>query len=369
LKVKKEIIDNNNTGGYRLAQCDLNSDGTAEIITIGIGIKIIYQNQTIYLDNKIDGLIDIECFDVDKDNFNDLVITSDSVFNPYTKLRKNGAVSWLRNPRGTIQKKWQEKTIVTLDAPHRTDIVSIASAYYLILSTLYSQRGNKLIRALNMDDVKNKLDPGYLYIFKFDYEDKKPQLNEIFKSNGFKFLHGMRTKKIRDSNYITQIGSYEGLTQFQIKYVKNKINISETKLITQSMALNGVGDSQPLYSSINKFKLLTIEPWHGDNLNYYEFDGKLLVKTKLNSKGLKMGHDFLHLKTNSKYSYEVLSCHKGEGGAGIILHRKSKKTNKWSSKMIDKGIGCESVWPVTDSSGQFYVIDGVNNKLLKYDLN
>lgn len=144
---------------------------------------------------------------------------------------------------------WLENTILHLPYLHRFEIVNKDNELYVVAATIADKKEHK-------DDWSVG---GSIYIGKLSNEVLDLKL-ELFKNNLFR-NHGF-TKQVKDGKDYVYFGSDEGL----FKLSPNE-NWKFEQLLDIPVGEIAVGD----INQDGNDELITIEPFHGDKINIYEF--------------------------------------------------------------------------------------------------
>lgn len=232
---------------------------------------------------------------------------------------------------------WKVDVLVELPFVHRFDIVSRNGVYYLIACTLKSGHDYK-------DDWNH---PGKVYACVLPKDlsvySKEHQLPMEVVMDGMTKNHGYYKVK-RDGHDIAVVSCEEGVYCFSPPQEKNG-NWEIEKLIDDSSSdavlLDLDGDGQE--------ELVTIAPFHGDNIYIYHKDNGMFKKVYEYENKAQFAHAIFGGELCGHPSV-IIGHRKGEKALLAIFWDREK--NRFESEHLDEGCGAANVF--------HYIKDGVD---------
>ena len=324
------MIDEKIKSAYGLTTADINGDGLTDIVVGSTGEKTIawyaapdFKKYVISADHG--GTICLATHDLTGNGKLDVI--AGSGFN----RRDRSVIEYLHwFEQSDDGGEWKSHWIAEIPYIHRLISVDFQGTgeYALIVASIRGPVGD-------LDDWSAS---GVLWLYEYP-NDPYGTWKHFTIDDNLHLNHGLSVCDVDDDGrQDILIGARDGLIWFEppaesltdpwSKWVISDLESSET------WAADIDGDG------INE--ILSIEPWHGNELVYYKCEGDIRRgpwKRGLIDASLNRGHSIQALDVDGDGQVELISGYNGEGTELNIYRATNIAENEWKKENIDKGLG------------------------------
>lgn len=362
MQFKAHLIDGAIKSAYGLTIADINGDGQKDIIVGSIGEPVVAWYESPHWEKHLitdqhSGNITLVAHDLTDNGVPDLIVGSG--FNRGLRADK-GYLQWLESPQESGM-PWKSHHIDEIPFIHR---VALADVYgngnpILIVASIRGRDGER----------GEWHDPGSLWCYDLPDHPINGTWEHHLIDGGLRINHGLSIGDVDgDGRDDILISSREGLIWYEPpsdstagEWGRWVISEQET---SDAFAVDLDGDG------VNE--ILSIEPWHGNNLVWYKASGDLRKgdwTRHLIDDTLNRGHSLHALDIDGDGVIEVISGYNGEGTSLQLYRPENLNQNRWTKEIIDQGgmgVGQMHILDLNGDGHPDIVASGLSTNNLKW---
>jgi hypothetical protein len=323
-------IDEQIKGAYGLTTADINGDGLTDIVVGSTGEKMVVWYEAPHFEKHLissdhSGTICLATRDLTRNGKLDVIACSG--FNRRDRSMIE-YLHWFEQPDD--DEEWISHPIEQVPYVHRlmsVDFQGTGTPALIVAS----------IRGL-VGDIDDWSDPGVLWLYEYP-EDPYGPWNHFAIDDDLHLNHGLSVCDVDDdSRQDILIGARDGLIWYEPpaenltdpwdKWVISELESSET----WAADIDGDGVNE----------ILSIEPWHGNELVYYKCEGDIRRgpwKRHIVDATLNRGHSIQTLDIDGDGERELISGYNGCGTELNIYRAVDLEKCAWEKETIDDGLG------------------------------
>lgn len=338
------LIDNSFKNVYGLEVADINGDGRKDVIAGSTAENIIawyeaptWKRHTI--STRHSGNITISAHDINRDGKVEIAVGSgfNAGMNSYEAY-----LQWLEPADRPDGEEWKAYKIDDLPFVHRIKFADIDGdgEKELVAGSIRGATGEKL-------DWSH---PGMLVYYKIPPDPRADIWPKFTIDANLKKHHATLVIDFDDDGHLDiLVGCLDGIIWYKYKPIAStsgsgRSGRSGRSGSWQKQVLTNFESSEvfPVNLSGGIYKdLLSIEPWHGNQLVWYKAPDKPKGQFErfLIDDGLNRGHTLAALDVDNDGKVEVIAGYNGEGTSLYVYRPVDLVSNRWEKELIDDGLG------------------------------
>ena len=323
------VVDSNFQRAYQITSADINGDDLPDLVAVSDRLPEVvwYENphwEKHVLLNETSGNIDLNPYDIDRDNDIDLAFACEFSLSETTN---GGHIYWLENP-GDQNKKWTKHLIDSIPTTHRirwTDINGDGVSELVNLPML----------GIGSTGTDSEI-PVQLVYYPIPEDPRVDDWLRILIDSSLHLSHGISIFNWDDDTEGEVLtASSDGLALFDFNHRgwnKKKITSGNEGdgRVTRGAGEVAAGDLK------NRRFLASIEPWHGNKVVFYtENESKQWQRTVIDTTFVD-GHALACYDLNHDGFDEILAGHRGKT-YNLYIYQYRPAQDKWERIVLDKG--------------------------------
>lgn len=326
------VLDTSFYKGYQIISADINGDEKPDLVAVSDRLPEVvwFENpswEKHIMHNNTLRNIDIAPYDIDGDGYIDVALACG--FN-IEESTKGGYVYWLQNPGENFESEWEKHFIDSLPSSHRLRWVDI-NGY-----------GSKVLVNLPLMGVGAKR-PDFNIPMQFVYYNipanpKQDNWPISVIDSTLRMAHGLTiTRWDNDLKEDIITASFEGLTLYRSTNTGWEKSSLSTGHNDQNSIYTGSSEVSVgrLGNNLKKF-LVSIEPWHGNEVVVYTENDKKEWTRSIIDTTFNGGHALQCFDLNYDGFDEIIAGYR-EVDYNLYIYQYLPEQNIWERRDLDKG--------------------------------